>query len=144
MWIYDFFKFLFIYFNWRIITLLWWFCCISTWIGHRYTCVYPPSWTPLPPPSPPYPSGLSQSTGFRKSNFSLPASWLLSTEEAPPTVSSESGGCHGWTVGGALALPEVWQPRASGTSAAGTPASAVRGWLPTFTDKAEPNPPFLS
>ena len=35
----------------------------STWIGHRYTCV-PPSRTPLPPPSPPYPSGLSQSTGF--------------------------------------------------------------------------------
>ena len=26
--------------------------------------VSPPSWTPLPPPSPPYPSRLSQGTGF--------------------------------------------------------------------------------
>ena len=26
--------------------------------------VYPPSWAPLPPPSPPYPSRLSQSTSF--------------------------------------------------------------------------------
>ena len=28
-------------------------------------CVSPPSWTPFPPPSPPYSSVLSQSTGFR-------------------------------------------------------------------------------
>ena len=44
-------------------TILWFFCHISTRIGHRYTCV-PPSWSPLPPLSPPYPSGLSQSTSF--------------------------------------------------------------------------------
>ena len=32
-------------------------------MGHRYACV-PPTWIPLPPPSPPYPSELSQSTSF--------------------------------------------------------------------------------
>ena len=30
----------------------------------KVTHVSPPSWTPFPPPSPPCPSGLSQSTGF--------------------------------------------------------------------------------
>ena len=61
-----FFSFkIFIYFNWRIITLQHCdiFCHASTWISHRYTCV-PPWWTPFPPASPPYPSGLSQSTAF--------------------------------------------------------------------------------
>ena len=55
----------FIYFNWKIITFQYGdsFCHISSWISHRYTCV-PPSWTPLPPPSPPHPSGLLQSTIF--------------------------------------------------------------------------------
>ena len=48
----------------REITTLWFFCHISTWIGHRYTCVSP-DFNPLwPPPYPPYPSRLSQSTGF--------------------------------------------------------------------------------
>ena len=53
------------YFNWRITTLQYcdWLCYISTWIGHRDTCV-PPSWIPFPPSSPPYPSGLSPSTSF--------------------------------------------------------------------------------
>ena len=54
-----------IYFNWRIITLQ--HCDglyhISTWIGHRHMCGSS-IWTSLPPPSPPYPSKLSQSTGF--------------------------------------------------------------------------------
>ena len=52
-------------FHWRIITLQYCggFCRTSTWISHGCTCV-PPSWTPLPPPSPPHPSGLSQSTSF--------------------------------------------------------------------------------
>ena len=56
---------IYIYFNWRIIILQYCdgFCRTSTWIGHRYTCV-PPSWTPLPSPSPTYLSGLSQSTTF--------------------------------------------------------------------------------
>ena len=36
---------------------------MSTWISHGCTCV-PPSWNPFPPPSPPYPSGLSQSNSF--------------------------------------------------------------------------------
>ena len=52
-------------FNWRIITLQYCdgFCHTPTWIRCRYTCI-PSILTPLPPPSPPYPSGLSQSTGF--------------------------------------------------------------------------------
>ena len=50
------------YFNYRIIKILWCICHTSTWISHRYTCV-PLSWTFLPPPSPPHPSRLSQSTG---------------------------------------------------------------------------------
>ena len=61
-----------IYFNWRIVT--WQYCdglChTSTWIGHRHTCV-PHSWRPLPPPSPPHPSRLLQSTGF-----GFPASYI--------------------------------------------------------------------
>ena len=53
------------YFNWKIITLQYCdgFCHTWTRIGHRYTCI-PPSWTPLPHPSPPHLSSLSQSTGF--------------------------------------------------------------------------------
>ena len=46
------------------------FCHTSTCVGHRYTCV-PTILNPLPPPSPPHPSGLSQSTGF-----GLPASLI--------------------------------------------------------------------
>ena len=58
-------KNLFIYFNWRIITLQYCdgFCHKLTWISHGYTCV-PPSWTSLPLPSPSHPFGLSQCTGF--------------------------------------------------------------------------------
>ena len=45
-------------------TILWWFLpSTSTWIGHGHRYV-PPSWTLLPPPYPPCPSGLSQITGF--------------------------------------------------------------------------------
>ena len=57
--------FLIIYFNWRMITFQYcdFFCHTSTWISHRCTYV-PLSWNPLHPPSPPHPSGLSQSTGF--------------------------------------------------------------------------------
>ena len=56
----------FIYFIWGIITLHYCdgFGHTSTWLSHRYTCV-PPFWSPLPPLSPPYPSGLSRSTDFR-------------------------------------------------------------------------------
>ena len=52
-------------FFWRVITLQYCggFCHTSTWIIHGCTCV-PPSWTPLPPPFLPHPSGLSQSTSF--------------------------------------------------------------------------------
>ena len=53
------------YFYWRITTLQYCdgHCHISTWIGHMDTCI-PQSWIPFPPSSPPYPSGLSQSTSY--------------------------------------------------------------------------------
>ena len=51
----------FIYLNWSLITILYWFCHTSTWIGHGYTCVphpeplshLPPHTTPLGHPSAP-------------------------------------------------------------------------------------------
>ena len=59
------------YFNWRIITSSWWFLpCIN--MNWPQVYIRPPCPIfPLPPPSPPYPSGLSQSTGF-----GCPASWI--------------------------------------------------------------------
>ena len=58
-----FFKYKFIYFNWRLITLQYCigFCHILTWIHHGCTCVPHPE-PPLPPPSPSPPSGSSQCT----------------------------------------------------------------------------------
>ena len=53
---YYFFVFFFLNF-----TILYWFCHISKWIHHRYTCVPYPE-PPLPPPSPYHPSGSSQCT----------------------------------------------------------------------------------
>ena len=55
----SFFKLM--YFNWQLFTLQYCggFCHTSTWVSHGCTCV--PS---IPLPSPPHPSGLSQSTGF--------------------------------------------------------------------------------
>jgi len=57
------FKISFFYLEGNYFTILWCFCHISMWISRRDSRV-PPSWTPLPPPSLPYPSGLSQSPGF--------------------------------------------------------------------------------
>ena len=55
---------IFIYINWRLITLqlFWW---VLPYIDMNQPWVYmcPPSWTPLPPPFPSYPSGSSQCTG---------------------------------------------------------------------------------
>ena len=58
-----FFKYKFIYFNWRLITLQYCigFCHTLTWIHHGCTCVPHPE-HPLPPPSPSPPSGSSQCT----------------------------------------------------------------------------------
>ena len=62
--------FIFIYFNWSIITLQYCegFCHTSIWIAHGYTRVpfllKPLPIPSLPVPSPPLPSRLSQSTGF--------------------------------------------------------------------------------
>lgn len=42
----------------------------STWVGHGHACV-PSLLSPLPPPSPPHVSSLSQSAGF-----GFPASYL--------------------------------------------------------------------
>jgi len=55
----------FIYFNWRTITSQHCGgpCHTSARISHGCTCV-PLSWTPLPSPSPPHSSELSQSTSF--------------------------------------------------------------------------------
>ena len=52
--------YLFIYFNWRLITLQYGsgFCYTLTWISHG--CTYVPHPEPLSPPSPSHPSGLSQ------------------------------------------------------------------------------------
>ena len=66
------FLFEFIYFHWRIITSQYCggFCHTLTPLSYGCTCVLP-SWTPFPPPSPPHPSGLSQSTSFE-----CAASWI--------------------------------------------------------------------
>ena len=51
------------YFNWRLITILWWFFpYIDMHQPQVFMC--PPSRNPLPPPSPSHPSGLSQCTSF--------------------------------------------------------------------------------
>ena len=62
--IFIFLKYKFIYFNWRLITILCWFCHTSTWIRHGCTCVpHPEPPSHLPPhtillghPSAPAPS----------------------------------------------------------------------------------------
>ena len=61
---FSFLKNLFIYFNWRLITLQYCrgFCHTLTWISHGCTCV-PHSEAPLPLPSPSHLSGSSQCTG---------------------------------------------------------------------------------
>ena len=54
-------KFVLIYFNWRLITILYWVCHTLTWIRHGCMCVPHPE-PPVPPPSPSHPSGSSQCT----------------------------------------------------------------------------------
>ena len=57
---FKFFKNFIIFFNF---TILYWFCHISKWIRHRYTCVpHPEPSSLLLPPSPYHPSGSSQCT----------------------------------------------------------------------------------
>ena len=52
--------FLLLFFNF---TILYWYCHISKWIHHTYTCVPPPEPSSLlPPPSPYHHSGSSQCT----------------------------------------------------------------------------------
>ena len=53
------FHFLFIYFNWRLISLQYCgaFCHTFTWVSHECTCIPHPE-----PPSPSHPSGSSQCT----------------------------------------------------------------------------------
>ena len=55
-----------LYFNWRLITLQYCggFCHTLTWISHECARA-PSSITPILSSSPPHPSGLSQSTGFK-------------------------------------------------------------------------------
>ena len=56
----------------------------STWISHGYTYVTP-SWIPSHLPSPPYPSGLSQSTDF---------GWLASCIELALVIYFTYGNIH--------------------------------------------------
>ena len=58
------FFFPFIFISWRLITLQYCsgFCHTLTWISHAWIYTCSPSWSPLPPPSPPDPSGSSQCT----------------------------------------------------------------------------------
>ena len=58
----QWFFFFKINFNWMLITILWFLPYINMSQPQVYMCS--PSWTLLPPPSPPHPSALSQSTGF--------------------------------------------------------------------------------
>ena len=79
---FSFFKKLFIYFNWRIITLQYCdgFCHTSTWINHRYT--YVPlilNSPPLPPPSIPHSSRSSPFITFQIPLFNSKSYVLLST-----------------------------------------------------------------
>ena len=65
-----------IYFNLRIISLQYCdgLCHTSTWICHRNTCV-PSPWNPLPPSSPVFPSGVSQSTALGALLHALDLYW---------------------------------------------------------------------
>ena len=62
------------YFNWRIITILWWFLPYINMNWPRCTCV-PPPWPPLPPPSPSYSRAPTLSALLHASN--LPWSSVL-------------------------------------------------------------------
>ena len=53
---------LYIYVNWWIITILWWPLPYINMNQPTDIHLSPPSWTPLPRPSPPHPSRLLQST----------------------------------------------------------------------------------
>ena len=80
----SFFLKLFIYFNWRIITLQNCdaFCHTSAWIGQRHTCVLS---LLKPPLYPPYPSRLSQNTGF---GFPVSQVFPFKPEHSAPGVLS--------------------------------------------------------
>ena len=58
---------LFIYFNWRLITILWWFLPYIH-MNHPRVFMCSPSWTPLPPPYPSHPSGSSRCTSPEQSH----------------------------------------------------------------------------
>ena len=45
-------------------TILWWWFLSYNDMSQPWVYMCPPSWTPLPPPSPSHPSGLSQCTSF--------------------------------------------------------------------------------
>ena len=53
--------FLFLNFNWRLITILWWFLPYID-MNQPWVDMCSPSWTPLPPHSPSHRSGSSQCT----------------------------------------------------------------------------------
>ena len=79
----DFFSIYFYQLEANYFTILWWFL---PYIGlnQPWIYIYSPSWSPLPPPSPPDPSGSSQCTSPEQlshaSNLTITchSGWLLS------------------------------------------------------------------
>ena len=81
IYLFSFAIYLFIYFNFVLFlnfTILYWFCQISKWIRHRYTCVpHPESSSLLPPHTIPlgHPSAPAPSIQYHASNLDW---WLIS------------------------------------------------------------------
>ena len=68
----DIYFFNIIYFNWRLITILYWFCHTSTWIYHRSTRVgIPPFWRRQWHPTPVFLLGESQGWGRTESDTTV-------------------------------------------------------------------------
>ena len=76
--IYSFlsFFFSFIFISWRLITILWWFLPYID-MNQPWIYMYSPSWSPLPPPSLPDPSGSSQCTRPECLSHASHLGWFL-------------------------------------------------------------------
>ena len=129
MWIYDFLKFLFIYFNWRIITILWWFLLyINTNQPQVYMCS-PPILNPPPTSLPTLPLWVVPEHRLQKKQFFY-SSKQITLNWRGPTYSEQWVWRMPW-------LNTRWRT-CTPWAVAVTPASPVLGWLPTITNKTEP------